>query len=546
MLLALAGASLCLLLIACMNLAHLLVARALGRRRELAVRVAIGAAPERLVRQLLTESLLVTGCGGALGVLIAIAATPLIARLVPTSLPIAEMPALDLRLLGLAAMVTFATGIAFGVLPAFRVARSTRLDALRETTPVGPGRATERLRSGLVVAEIAASVVLLVAAGLLMRALWNVQQVDPGFRTDGVLTMRTALPWPAYRSTARREQFFDRVLTDIRALPGVQVCRLHQLPADGDARRHLVGHARRTVRRPGRVAHGQPSTGDARLFRRACRSRCGWAATCGRATSSIRRRHWSKASPCPSVAVVSAAFVRDYLPGGKPLGQRFRIGFLEATIVGVVGDIRVRGLERDSEPQVYLPSAAVPDGSLINYTPKDLVIRSAGSTAALAPAVRQIIQRADPQQPVSDVRTLGDVVEDEMASRRAQLRVLAAFSGLAVLLAGIGIHGLLAFVVTGRRREIAVRMALGAGSGRILRLVVGRGLALAGCGVVLGLGGAYAAGASLQALLAGVSPTDLPTFGGAAGLALAMALCGSLWPALGALRVDPVSATRAE
>ena len=222
MLLALAGASLCLLLIACMNLAHLLVARALGRRRELAVRVAIGAAPERLVRQLLTESLLVTGCGGALGVLIAIAATPLIARLVPTSLPIAEMPGIDLRLLGLAAMVTLATGIAFGVLPAFRVARSTRLDALRETNPVGPGRATERLRSGLVVAEIAASVVLLVAAGLLMRALWNVQQVDPGFRTDGVLTMRTALPWPAYRSTARREQFFERVLTDIRALPAVQ------------------------------------------------------------------------------------------------------------------------------------------------------------------------------------------------------------------------------------------------------------------------------------------------------------------------------------
>ncbi len=243
---------------------------------------------------------------------------------------------------------------------------------------------------------------------------------------------------------------------------------------------------------------------------------------------------------------MSEAFVRDYLPDGKPLGQRFRIGFLEATIVGVVGDIRVRGLERDSEPQVYLPSAAVPDGSLINYTPKDLVIRTTGSIAALAPAVRRIVQRADPQQPVSDVRALGDVVDDEMASRRAQLRVLAAFSGLAVLLAGIGIHGLLAFVVTGRGREIAVRMALGAGSGRILRLIVGRGLLLSGYGVVVGLAGAYAAGQWLRALLAGVSPTDLATFGVAAGLALAMAVAGSLWPALGAMRVDPVSATRAE
>ncbi|MBK5299061.1 MAG: ABC transporter permease [Vicinamibacteria bacterium] len=545
MLLALAGASLCLLLIACMNLAHLLIARALGRRRELAVRVAIGAAPERLVRQLLTESLLVTGCGGVLGVLIAIAATPLIARLVPTSLPIAEMPAVDLRLLGLAAMVTLATSMAFGVFPAVRVARSTRLDALRETTPVGPGRATERLRSGLVVAEIAASVVLLVAAGLLMRALWNVQQVDPGFRTDGVLTMRTALPWPAYQSTARREQFFDRVLTDIRALPAVQTAAyISFLPMvmrggiwsvtpegqpDDPAESRMVSLRLVT---PGFFDTMQIPLRLGRDVRAGDKL--------DPATPLV------EGVPVPSVAVVSDAFVRDYLPGRKPLGQRFRIGFLEATIVGVVGDIRVRGLERDSEPQVYLPSAAVPDGSLINYTPKDLVIRTAGSIAALAPAVRRIVERADAQQPVSDVRTLSDVVQDEMASRRSQLRVLAAFSGLAVLLAGIGIHGLLAFVVTGRGREIAVRMALGAGSGRILRLILGRGLALAGYGVVLGLAGAYAAGESLQALLAGVSPTDLATFGAAAGLALAMAVAGSLWPALGAMRVDPVSATRTE
>jgi predicted permease len=378
-----------------------------------------------------------------------------------------------------------------------------------------------------------------------MRALWNVQQVDPGFRTDGVLTMRTALPWPAYRSTARREQFFDRVLTDIRALPGVKAAAyISFLPM---------------VMRGGVWSVTPEGQSDDPVESRMASLRLVTPGFFDAMQIPLRLGRDVRAGdrfdpamplvegvPVPSVAIVSEAFVRDYLPGGKPLGRRFRIGFLDATIVGVVGDIRVRGLERDSEPQVYLPSAAVPDGSLINYTPKDLVIRSAGSTAALAPAVRQIIQRADPQQPVSDVRPLGEVVEDEMASRRAQLRVLAAFSGLAVLLAGIGIHGLLAFVVTGRRREIAVRMALGAGSGRILRLVVGRGLALAGCGVVLGLGGAYAAGASLQALLAGVSPTDFATFGAAAGLALAMAVAGSLWPALGAMRVDPVTATRAE
>ena len=206
---------------------------------------------------------------------------------------------------------------------------------------------------------------------------------------------------------------------------------------------------------------------------------------------------------------MSQAFIHDYLQGGKPLGQRFRIAFLEAGIVAVVGDMRVRGLERDSEPQVYLPSGGVPDGSLINYAPKDLVIRTPGSVEGARAGGAPHRSACDAQQPVSDVRTLSEVVEDEMACARRSCGCWRRFPGLAVLLAGIGIHGLLAFVVTGRGRGIAVRIALGAGSGRILRLVVGRGLALAGYGVLLGLAGAYAAGESLQALLAGVSPTDL-------------------------------------
>ena len=545
MVLALAGASLCLLLIACLNLANLQLARALQRRRELSVRAAMGAGPERLVRQQLTESLLVALCGGALGVAVAVAAVPLLARLVPTTLPVAEVPGLDLRLLALAAFVTLATGIGFGVVPAMRVARSATFEALRDGSRAGHGPQAERVRSTLVIVEVAASVVLLVAAGLLVHALMRVQQVDPGFRADGVLTMRTALPLPAYRPAARREAFLNRVLTDVRALPSVTgAAYVSFLPM---------------VMRGGVWPVTPEGSGDDRVESRTVSLRLvtpGFFDTMAipvRAGRDFRDSDGldpgapvPEEPPLPSSAIVSESFVRRYLPPGDPLGRRFTLAFVQATIVGVVGDIRVRGLERDSEPQVYLPSAVVPDGALVFYTPKDLVIRTTGDPAALAGPVRAIVGRADPQQPISDLRTLSDIVASETAPRRAQLAVLAGFAALAILLAAIGVHGLLAYVVSSRTREIGVRLALGATGGSILRLVLGRGTALAVLGVAIGAAGAYMAGQALQALLAGVSPADPLTFASAASLAMAMVLAGSAVPALRAMRVDPAVATRAE
>lgn len=545
MVLALAGASFCLLLIACTNLANLLLARSLQRRRELSVRAAMGAGPERLVRQQLTESLLVAGVGGVLGVALAIAAVPLLARLVPTSLPVAEVPGVDLRLLALAAMVTLATSVGVGIVPAIRVARTTSLDALREGARVGHGRQAERVRSALVVGQVAASVMLLVAAGLLVHALSRVRQVDPGFRADGVLTMRTALPVPAYLPAARREQFLASVLDGVRALPAVtQAAYISYLPM---------------VMRGGVWPVTPEGTGDDPAESRTVSLRLvtpGFFETLGiplRAGRDVRAGDALDPSaplvegrPLPTAAVVSESFARDYLPGLDPLGRRFRIAFYDATIVGVAGDIRVRGLERESEPQVYLPTAAVPDGALQFYAPKDLVLHTTGSTDALVPAVRAIVGRADPKQPISDVRTLADVMEAETAPRRAQVRVLVAFAGVALLLAAVGIHGLLAYLVSSRTREIGVRVALGAGPSSIVRLVLGRAVVLAAAGVVVGGAGAWAAGQALQALLAGVSPADPPSFAAAAGLAFAMALAGSAWPAARALRVDPVVATRAE
>ncbi len=248
----------------------------------------------------------------------------------------------------------------------------------------------------------------------------------------------------------------------------------------------------------------------------------------------------------PYVAVVSESFAKRYWPDEDPLGKRFETAFAERTVVGVAGDVRVRGLERDSEPQVYLPYKQVPDGALIFYLPKDLVVRASAGSATLVPALRAIIAGADPQQPISNIRALADVVDAQTAPRRTQLYVLGTFAGLAFLLAGIGIYGLLSFGVSTRSREIGVRMALGATPRSIVGMVLGEGFVLAAVGAALGLAMAYGAGRSLDALLAGVTPTDGPTLAAALAVALLMTLAGSVVPAWRAARIDPAMVIRME
>jgi hypothetical protein len=248
----------------------------------------------------------------------------------------------------------------------------------------------------------------------------------------------------------------------------------------------------------------------------------------------------------PLVAVVSESFVRRYWPDVDPLGRRFHFAFQDRTVVGVAGDIRVRGLERTSEPQVYLPYRQVPDGALVGYIPKDLVLHSSSDPGPLLAPLHRIVRSADPELPVSDVRPLSDIVDAETVPRRTQIRVLALFAGISLLLAGVGIHGLLSFAVSQRIPEIGLRMALGARPGDILALVLRQGLLLAATGGALGLVIAYAAGRSMEALLAGVEPGDNLTFLSAGTLALLMTFSGSLAPALRAVRVDPTRAIRTE
>ncbi len=533
LLIALSAAAGCVLLIACANLANLLLARALARRKELAVRAAMGAGRERLVRQMVTESLVLAALGGALGVLVAFAAVPLLAKLVPSSLPIAEAPTVDFRVLVFAALISGLTGIGFGVVPALRACRSD-LSALREGTRTGGGR-KERLRSALVIAEVMVSVVLLVSAGLLMRAMWRVQATDPGFRPEGVLTLQTALPTPKYDSTERRAQFYDRVLSGAAALPGVSsaayITSLPMVWGGGIWAVVLQGETQeRTASHTASMRFVTP----------------GFFATMGIPLHRGRDVNETDTLDAPFVAVVSESFVRRYWPDQNPLGRHFQFAFHDRMVAGVVGDVRVRGLERPSEPQVYLPYRQVQDGWVTGYLPKHLVVRAAGDPQRLLPAIRRIIRGADTEQPISDVRMMTDIIAETTASRRAQVRVLGAFAALAFLLAGVGIHGLLSFAVSRRTQEIGVRIALGARPGEIVKMIARQGAALAAAGVLPGAVLAYAAARAIEALLAGVEPGDPLTFTSAMGLCLAMTVLGSFLPALRAVRIDPITAIRSE
>jgi predicted permease len=535
MLLGLCGASLCILLLTCANLANLLLARARARERELAVRAALGAGKERLVRQMVTESLTLALAGGAAGVVLAALVVPLLSTLVPNTLPVANAPSLDLRILALAMGIAVLTGLGFGLLPALRVGGPTGLEALRQGVRAGGGP-RQRLRNVLVGVEVAIAVVLLISSGLLIRAVWRIQSIDPGFVPERVITLKTALPRPKYDVTQRRLQFYNRVLTDIRALPGVQsAAYITGLPMVMTGRvtgvvipgRELPGGFRSEVASIRFVTPQYFRTMEIPLRR-------------GR---DIEDGDIQGRTP---VAVVSESFAQRYWPNEEPLGRRFESRGGPRTVVGIVGDVKVRGLERANEPQLYASAGQVPDTAFINDDPKDLVIRYSGETAALLAAVRNIVRAADPEQPISDVRALEDVVAGETATRRAQLRILGALAAIALVLSGIGIYGLLAYTVAQRAREIGVRMALGAQPTGVARMIAWQGIKLTLVGIVPGVLGAWLAGRGMRALLFGVAPADPATVTVAVGLVFVMALAGSCLPVLRAVRVNPMLALRAE
>lgn len=536
-LLALLGAAAFVLLIACSNVANLLLARGETRHKEMAVRSALGASGFRLVSQVLSESGLLAIAGGSLGLLLAWAGDRALIAAAPASIPRLDTIGIDWRVVTFAAVVAMLTGVFIGLIPARRAAAGNTAEALQGGGRVVDARGGARaVRRALVVAEIGLAVVTLSGAGMLLRSLWNLQSADLGFEPRGVLTAKIALP-PSRYDDARTPMLFAQVLERLRVLPGVRAAGasgwLPVVDAGG-----LWGFRPDNGNYPdGRWPLAIPQQATPGYF-----DAIGIPIVEGRAFTS------SDAAGAPLVAVVSNSLAALAWPGKNAVGQRLRLGGDAPwmTVVGVAGDIRARGFGDTPEPTMFFPLAQA--GTSAYFTPRSmtLIVRADGDPGRFATSLRGIVHSADRNIPVSEVRSLDDVVGTSVSSRRFNTALLAGFAALALLLAGIGTYGVISYGVTQRAFEIGVRMALGAVPGDVLWLVMREVLALVGAGLLLGLAGAFALSRFVTSQLYGITGNDPTTIVIAvAALGLAAAVAGYI-PAWRATRVNPVVALRYE
>ena len=534
-LLVLMAAAAAVLLIACANLASLLLSRAVGRRGELAMRAALGATRGRLVRQMLVEATMFSFAGGALGLLLAPAGVRVMAQLTPLGFAAQPASILDLRLLAFALALSAATSVAFSLLPALQAARASLRDAVQQgarSTLGGRGRAT---RDALVVLQVAAALVLLVGAGLMLRTLANLRAIDLGFRADHLLTMRTVLPQARYADGVQREAFFERVLAEVRALPGVEAAAYAStLPFATTGLTTWFG------------IEGRPQKQDEPRDALLRGGTTGYLQTIAARAVEGRIFDDRDGAGAPRSIVVNETLARMYWPGSSPLGARIQMSNSETpfyTVVGVVKDVRERGYQPEMKPALYLSYAQAPETWAY---PETLVVRVSSRAEDLTEPVRRIIARVDPDQPVSMVRTMEAVVDLDVADRQQQMVLLGAFAGLALLLASIGLYGVLSFAVTQRSRELGLRIALGATAGSVMRMVVIRGLALTAAGLAIGLALSWAGTRAMQNILYGVAATDPRTFGAVVALLTTIALGACYFPARRASRTDPITVLREE
>jgi putative ABC transport system permease protein len=525
------GAAGCVLLIACANLASLLLSRAVARKREMAVRAALGAARGRLVRQMVTEATMLSVSGGALGLLLAQAGMKILARFVPNGLPSSARPEIDARLLLFTLALSLLTGLIFSVVPAIQAARASVNDALKQGGRSGADTRDRNTRDALVVLEVAAALVLLTGAGLLIQTMAKLRSIDIGFRSDHMLTLRTPLG-PSYKEPVKMLGYMNRVLDQIRSLPGVEAAAsISTLPFEsiGNTRGYLIEGVQvdRSYSPDALLRNGSPN----------------YLQTLG--VKLLEGRLFADSDVSAPILIVNETMARHYWPKESAVGHR--ICFFEnppvwRTIVGVVADVHERGYELAMKPGIYTPFGTLDTG----WTPDEFAIRTTGDPTAIASAVRRVVSSVDPEQPVSNVRTMDEIVDLNVADRQQQMTLLGAFAALALVLASIGLYGVLSYAVTQRSREIGLRMALGASAGSVIRMIVGRGLALTGIGLALGLVAAWLATRALQNLLYGVAATDPLTFASVAALLGIIALIACWAPARRASRVDPITVLREE
>ncbi|HEX7050810.1 MAG TPA: ABC transporter permease [Longimicrobiales bacterium] len=531
------GAVALVLLVACVNVANLLLARGTTRVREVAVRTALGAGAGRLGRQFLVESVVLTLVAAAAGVGLAFAGLELLLALAPADIPRLPDVGIDARVLVATLVVSVLVGIAFGAVPTLQARRIDVQSALKGAgRGASAGRERRRLRSALVVAELALAVVLVAGAGLLIRSFWRLQQVDTGFRAEGVLKAEFQLPtsryaagspgWPDFPEMRR---FNGDLLRRVRALPGVESAAIagnHPLDAGFTNSFVVVGREAE--------AKNWPEISIRRVG-------AGYFETVGLPLLSGRTLRDSDDAFATPVLIINQTAARRFFADRDPLGQQIAFWGAARTIVGVVADEHVHGLARPAPPAAYAPFAQVSrPGAEV------LLLRTNGDPAALAPAVRRIVRELDPALAVYGVEPLAETVSRSIGQQRFTMALLAAFAALAIALAVIGVHGVLSYTVSRRTPEIGIRMALGASHGNVVGLVVGEGLRLALVGLALGIAGALAASRLLRSLLFGVTATDPATFAAVAAAILAAGALASWIPARRAARVDPMAALRNE
>jgi putative ABC transport system permease protein len=536
------------LLISCVNVANLLLARASARGREMAVRQALGAARMRLIRQLFTESLLLFVLGGVTGFAVLFCARKFLLQFVPESLPHLNDISISWGVLAFAIVVSVAAGTIFGLAPAWLTSRLNLTATLRQQGRGSNGsRQRSRLRHALVIGELALSLVLMIAAGLLLRSFWDLFKVQPGFNPTRVMAIETSLPNPndpktdIYRTATQEAVFLREALRRVRTIPGVEEA------AVSDRAAIPLGHGQNDrrmtplVREGSEVQSSQPPLIDTLIVSPEYFHLLGMTLLRGRLFVN------QDVEDTPSIAVVNQAAARTYWPNQDPVGKRVRLlsrlGGARpdwTTIVGVIANARTESLADAGIPQIYLDIYQCPFKFLAFY------LRGRVDPAAIPAQVRTQIQSVDAELPVFHAETLDDVLSSSLSVRRFSMEMVALFAATALLLAGLGIYGTISFLVNEQSHEIAIRLALGAQRSNILRMVLRQGLALAAVGAGVGLVGAFIVSHLMAGLLYGVSPYDLSTFAGVTAVLSAVAIAASYVPALRAMRLDPITTLRSE
>jgi len=527
----LSAAVLCVLLIACANVANLLLSFAAARQKEFALRAALGAGRLRVVRQLLTESVLLALLGGGLGLLLAYWMLKAFHVFGADQVPRVEQIALDGRVLTFSLALSLLTGIVFGLAPAWHAARNDLNQTLKEGGRPASSSGAHHLRNLLIVAEVALSLILLVGAGLLIKSFWRLQQIDPGFNPDQLLTLEIQLPYPKYAAAQPRETFAQATMERLAALPGVEAAAFISHPPFSNRQGLTVfrieGKPEPQSRADAILAGRRIISGD--YFR-----------TMGIALREGRAFTAADGASAPRVAVISQTFAAKFLPNENPLGRRIQTGDEWFTIVGVVGEVRHAGLDAALTPHVYFPFA---QGGQFRTR---VVVRTGNDPLSQAAAVRQQIQAVDRDLPIYEVFTMTQLIEKSVAQRRLNLLLLSVFAGAALLLAAVGIYGVMSRATAQRTHEIGIRMALGAARTDILKLIIGQGLRVVALGLLTGLLGAFALTRWMATLLFEVRATDPWTYLVIALSLASVALFACFVPARRATKTDPMIALRHE